>query len=103
MKITFRVPDWALGSNINIFAGRELLGVKRCLISHEDGKHVSKYLPLEIKPKEGRCTGCGECCKGCPFSTPTGCMLGSRIPYSCLRSVCTNNFAGCTEILEVVE
>ena len=102
MKIEFEVPDWAYGKRIYIFAGHELLGDKRTIVSHKDRKHVVGYQPLRIKPADGRCTGCGTCCKGCTFITPSGCLLGSKIPHSCARSLCTG-FDGCTERLEVVE
>lgn len=67
MKIEFEVPDWAIGRQINIFAGSELLGQK---IFHRDknradGKLTTKeyYTPLQIKTKEEyKCNGCGDCC-----------------------------------------
>jgi hypothetical protein len=130
MKIEFKVPEWALGRHIYIFAGNELLGNKEVRVSHKltNGKweHITTYLPLKIKPADGRCTGCGTCCnttspnrkliiamkkalhgfrdygKRCPFITDSGCMLGPRIPYSCVRSLCTD-YEGCTERLEVIE
>ena len=38
----------------------------------------------------------------CPFLEKEGCMLGSRIPFSCIRAECTG-YENCTERLEVVE
>lgn len=94
-------------------------------MNHKDGKHIISYLPLRLKPSDGRCTGCGSCCettsfsrklliemkkalhgfrdygKKCPFITDSGCLLGSKIPHSCSRSLCTG-FDGCTEKLEVL-
>lgn len=102
MKIEFEVPNWAIGKHIYIFAGRELLGKMDCSVFHEDGKHMTQYSELRLKPADGRCTGCGECCKSCPFLRPQGCLLGVMIPFSCIRSVCTD-YEGCTERLEVVK
>lgn len=102
MKIEFEVPEWAIGKHIYIFAGSELLGEKQSIVVHEGGKHVTIHLPLKIKQKDGRCNGCGECCKGCPFITPNGCLFKNRIPFSCVRSVCTH-FEGCTEKFVEVE
>lgn len=126
MKIEFDVPEWVIGRQIYIFAGNELLADKRVQVHHENGKHIVSYLPLRLKPEKGRCTGCGSCCattsfsrktfiamkkalhgfkdyeKRCPFITDDGCMLGPKIPYSCVRSLCTD-YDGCTERLEVVE
>lgn len=102
MKIEFEVPEWAIGKHIYIFAGAELLAKKEVIISHKNDEHVSEYLPLLLKPIYGRCNGCGECCKGCPFLNPDGCSFKGRIPFTCLKSICTE-FEGCTEKLEVVE
>lgn len=129
MKIEFEVPEWAIGRNIYIFAGRELLGRKEAQVTHENGKHIVKYLPIMVKPADGRCTGCSNCCKdnglgvkmvehitkliirkqkfnresqGCAFLGKDGCLLGSYIPFCCIRSVCTD-WEGCTERLEVVK
>lgn len=90
---------------------------------------MTKYSPMKIKPIDGRCTGCSNCCKDngigvkmveyitkliihkqkfnkesadCTFLGETGCKLGSYIPFSCIRSVCTD-WEGCTERLEVVK
>lgn len=129
MKIEFEIPEWAIGRHIYIFAGNELLGKKEVRVVHEKEndkwKHISNYLPLMIKPEDGRCNGCGSCCnttsfsrktfikmkkalhgfksyeERCPFATDSGCMLGPKIPYSCVRSVCTD-YEECTERLEVV-
>lgn len=126
MKIEFDVPEWALGRHIYIFAGAELLGKKETKVVHEDGKHVFKYLPIKIKPADGRCNRCGNCCEStgfsrshlveikralhgfkdydgaCAFLTDEGCLLGARIPFSCLRSVCTGH-EDCSEKLMVVD
>ena len=129
MKLEIEVPEWAIGKHIYIFAGNELLAKKEVRIVHENGTHVAKYLPLELKPEDGRCTGCSNCCKDggigvrmvehitkliihkqkfnkessdCAFLGGDGCKLGSYIPFSCIRSVCTE-WEGCTERLEVVK
>lgn len=126
LKIEFEVPEWAIGKHIYIFAGTELLGDKQVRTVHKNGKHVNKYLPLRIKPENGRCTGCGDCCqmisKGdshflktmrevlltkdlegiCPFYSDNGCVLGSFTPFSCLRSYCAG-IGKCTEKLIEVE
>lgn len=126
MRIEFDVPEWAIGKHIHIFAGTELLGNKEVRIVHENGKHVTTYLPLKIKQEDGRCDGCGDCCQilsshdshflktmrevlltkdlngACPFYSEEGCVLGSFTPFSCLRSVCTG-IGNCNERLEVVE
>lgn len=125
MKITLDIPEWAIGKHIHIFAGSELLGQMSYHISKVNGKRISKYLPLKIKPEDGRCSGCGECClsgfspttlgymkkclehydpdidmdEPCPFLEKIGCGLGNNIPFSCIRSYCIN-FEGCTERLE---
>ena len=62
MRIEFEVPEWAMGKHIYIFAGMELLGDKQVRVIHKDGKHATYYLPLRIKPADGRCSGCGDCC-----------------------------------------
>lgn len=127
MKIEFEVPQWAIGKHIHIFAGAELLGNKECRIVHRKGMHITEYLPLKIKPDDGRCIGCGDCCQilsnkdshflktmrevlltknledgSCPFYSNEGCILKSFIPFSCLRSVCTN-IGNCNEKLIEVE
>lgn len=103
IEIKFIIPEWALGKTIHIFAGRELLGVKECIISHDKNyNHISTYKPLRIKPEDGRCTGCGECCKGCTFLRSDGCSFKGWIPFSCAKSICTD-YEGCTERLEVYE
>lgn len=122
MEIKFKVPKWAMDKHIYIFAGAELLGIKEVRIGHKDGKHIISHLPLKIKPKDGRCTGCGSCCEvsgipkvmineikkklegdygeKCPLLGEHGCIMKGWIPFSCVKSVCTN-YAGCTE--KVVE
>ena len=124
MRIEFEVPDWVIGSHIYVFAGTELLADKRVQVVHENGEHVTKYLPLRIKPEGGRCNGCGTCCEDgsvfpmeimvkikealkqetehCEFLTKTGCLLGSNIPFSCVRSLCTH-YDGCSELMKEVE
>ncbi len=100
-----------------------------CVIFHENGKHMAQYSLLKIKPATGRCTGCSNCCKDngigikmveyitkliihkqkfnkesadCTFLGEDGCKLGSYIPFSCIKSICTD-WEGCTERLEVIE
>ncbi len=126
MKITLNVPEWAIGRHIYIFAGRELLAQKECLIIHKNNEHIAKYQPLKIKPPDGRCTGCGSCCglngiaeslledmkdalnnygfpsPECPFITKSGCLLKGWIPFSCAKSICTD-YKGCTERLEEIK
>ena len=119
MKIKFKVPEWVIGKHIWIFANQELIGHKEVKVTKKDGKHITSYLPIKIKT--GRCTGCGSCCEDgspfprpmmvkikkalqgykdydgqCPFLEENGCLLGTKIPFSCARSVCTQN-EGCTE------
>jgi len=140
LKITFDLPDWAVGKHINVFAGSELLGrsqvrlVKKRL---ENGEMFRRtyYLPFEMKLKhDDRCSGCGACCEsGGPFAElqmiakimkdypnlkprdttkcpmlgvgNTGCMLGSAIPFSCVKAFCggPKGFDKCTENLIVLE
>lgn len=102
MKIEFDVPEWVIGKHIYIFAGAELLGIKEVKIVHENGKHVTKYLPLKIKPNEGRCNGCGVCCEGCSSLSQDGCSLKAEIPFKCIRSICTH-IEECSERLEEVK
>lgn len=126
MKIEFDIPKWAVGRHIYIFAGTELLGIKEARTVHEDGEHKIKYLPLRLKAEDGRCNRCGKCCQTtgfrrehliqikkalhgykdyggkCAFLTDEGCLLGVRIPFSCLRSDCTGR-EDCTEKLVVIE
>lgn len=126
MKFEIEIPEWAYGKNIHIFAGVEKLAEVLVKTVHENGKHIAKYLPLKIKPEDGRCTGCGSCCNSvgisrkllidmkkalhgfkdyegkCPFITDTGCLLRGWIPFSCAKSICTD-YEGCTERLEVIE
>lgn len=102
MSIEFELPEWSIGKHIYIFAGTELLGFKECIISHDIHKnHIITYKKLRIKPKDGRCTGCGECCKGCTFLRPDGCSFKGWIPFSCAKSICSP-YKGCTERLEEV-
>jgi hypothetical protein len=125
IKIEFKVPEWAIGKHIYIFAGSELLGIKESRIYHKNGEHIRTYLPLKIKMEDGRCNGCGDCCNllstkdslflktmyerlkdfdegSCPFSSDEGCVLKSFTPFSCLRSVCSH-IGNCSEKLTVVE
>jgi len=103
MNIEFKLPKWSIGKHIYIFAGVELLGFKECVISHDINKnHIIAYKKLRIKPGDGRCTGCGECCKGCIFLRTDGCSFKAWIPFSCAKSICTN-YEGCTERLEEIE
>lgn len=102
------MPEWARGKHLYIFAGAELLGFKECIITHSDRNehgnitHITAYKQLRIKPEDGRCNGCGKCCNGCPFLKPQGCSFVQMIPFSCVKSICTD-YEGCTEKLEVVE
>lgn len=124
------LPEWTKGKHIYIFAGTELLAFREVRITHEDGKHVSKYLPFKIKPDDGRCNpkSCkpNSCCTqgglsktqigdildallnydsndpACPLLTDNGCLMKAWIPFSCAKSVCTA-YEGCTERMETVE
>jgi hypothetical protein len=123
MEIRFEIPDWVEYQNIYVFAGTEVLAILECEVYHKDGDHKKRYLPLKVKPSDGRCTGCGSCCSAggipsallekmkksldghslegtdsCPFLTDDGCMLGAWIPFSCAKSVCTT-YEGCTEYM----
>ena len=112
MKIELDLPDWAKEKNIYIFANEELLAYKW----HNDDK---------VYQKTSRCSGCGQCCESgnpfnpihwnfikkiveqsdfsdsepCPFLGENGCLLGSKIPFSCVRSDCSH-FDECTEEFE---
>jgi len=106
-------------------AGTELLAFKEAVVAKD---HTVSYKKLVVKPEEGRCNGCGNCCKSghseiildlmfktlgnylmehgkfsnnvpCPFQSQHGCILGSFIPFACIRSICTG-YEGCTEYLE---
>ncbi len=134
VKIEFELPKWAVGRNIHIMAGTELLG--RMEFRREKNRINGKveikeyYLPLKLKPENGRCIGCGDCCsmggsfaskglldeiskrlsnyeyskKGaCPLLGDIGCIMGSKIPFSCLRSNCEEWSENCTEKLIELE
>jgi len=127
MKIELEIPEWAIGKHIYIFANEEILAIKEAKISKKDGEHILSYLPLKIKPEDGRCNGCGSCCSDgspfskntilemkkllqtikdydnpCPFLTDKGCLLGTKIPFSCARSICSN-YEECNEKMIEVE
>lgn len=126
VKIEIDLPDWVLGSNIYIFAGRELVARKRCLITHDKNKHhVMNYQPLEVKTSRCNPEACKpfSCCTSsgiskrmiiemldalleynsdnpnCPLLTDQGCLMKGWIPFSCAKSVCTS-YKGCTERVE---
>ena len=92
VKLELEIPEWALGKHIYVFAGRELLAVKEVRTVHENGEHVTKYLPLKVKVS--RCNGCGDCCFECPFAGKNGCT--TNVPFDCVRSICSS-FPNCTE------
>jgi hypothetical protein len=129
VKVTFDIPDWAIGRHIHIFAGVELLGqmeFRSEKIKTEDGvKRENHYMPLKMKV--GRCNGCGDCCgtggspfsfqlleeikqrlmfyehqgtgTACPLLGDSGCILGSAIPFQCASSNCEGWSENCTEKL----
>ena len=135
MKVTFDIPDdsWAIGKNLYLFSGAELLGLLEFNYEkdkQDDGTLIRKkqYLPLRLKPNDGRCTGCGDCCNSggpqqldlvyqqfkmmdlfglkydprapCPMlDSEIGCTLGSAIPFSCVSSNCEGWSENCTEKL----
>lgn len=128
VKIEFDIPKWAIGKHIYIFANKELLAqleynVKK--IRNDNGNIIrkQKYFPLKLKPDDGRCNGCGDCCAtglpfnkekaidiikrlteytenncegACPFLDNNGCSLGINIPFGCAKSDCSK-FENCTE------
>ena len=130
VKIEIEIPEWAIGRHINVFAGVELLAqmffnVKK--VRNEDNSitRERKYEQLKLKPNDGRCTGCSDCCndggpsqlqliyetikeKGykqkepCPMLTPSGCGLGAAIPFSCASSNCEGWSKYCTEKLVAI-
>lgn len=122
MVVKIEIPEWAIGRHIYIFAGRELLGKCLANVSHEDGKHKTRYGPLLMKPDDGRCNGCGNCCgtasipeaiynamkkhlekpydkNRCVLLSESGCVMGGHVPFGCVKSVCTD-YEGCTERVE---
>lgn len=90
MKITVEIPEWAEGRHLYLFAGMELLALKRAGEKHVHVKaarcnkcgkccedldaHVSGHLPLE-----GR--ACGHLVKRTDGTTDCG--LGINMPLSC--------------------
>ena len=133
LEIAITIPDWAFGKNISVFAGDELLAQKQFRREKKriNGKIEIKeyYLPLKLKPDNGRCNGCGDCCStglpfsrekaidikkrlrdytkkhyegSCPFLDDNGCSLGVNIPFGCARSDCSG-FRNCTEKLIELE
>ncbi len=131
VRVEFDIPEWAIGRHIHFFAGTELLGNKefrREKIRTDRGvEYKEYYLPTMIKPGDGRCTGCGDCCESsgvpehllkfmyeavrklpedhdftkgpCALLTEEGCGLGAWIPFSCIRSNCEGWSENCTERL----
>lgn len=128
-KITLEIPKWAFGRHIYILAGTELLGkmeFRREKIREDRLLIKEYYLPLKVKPNDGRCNGCGDCCgQGgsfvgkqkldeirdrlnnytysktgkCPMLSVDGCTLNSAIPFSCIKSNCEGWSENCTEKL----
>jgi hypothetical protein len=125
VKIEFDIPEWAIGRNITIFAGTELLGYTDFVRKKKPLREF--YSPLKVK--DGRCNGCGTCCEtaGSPFSKEqvfnlvlrldewtyqddgkcpllgeNGCILRKQIPFSCARSDCSH-FDECTESFIEIE
>lgn len=126
VKIEFEVPEWAIGRHIHIMAGVELLGQmefrreKNRINGNVEIKEY--YLPLRLKPENGRCSGCSDCCNSggprvlieklglpyqkdrpCPMLNKDGCSLGSAIPFSCASSNCEGWSENCTEKLIELE
>ena len=128
MKITFEVPEWSNKKIISIFAGTELLAQRqiKVIFDQKEKKHKNIILPIKIKPENGRCNGCGDCCsnsgspfypylledvkkrlnnyiyskKGkCPLLTDDGCILKNKIPFACISSNCEGKTENCTERL----
>ncbi len=131
ITIEFEVPEWALGSHISFIAKGKLLGYSRFIKKKErddEGNLIitKHYEPVKIKPDNGHCNGCGDCCnngspflaeeweqlkkfvnekenspnKPCPFITPEGCYLErfNDTPLSCIISDCSISFEKCSEI-----
>lgn len=124
-----KLPKWAEGRHIYVFAGTELLAQRLFNDSKErvndEVIRTSYYSPLQMKPPDGRCNGCGSCCSTsgiaeslledmkyalntyrfpsspCSFYTNSGCLLRGWIPFSCAKSVCTV-YKSCNERVEVV-
>lgn len=130
LEITINIPKWAFGKNIYLFAGAELLGELEYnyqKIKKDNGSILRKkqYFPLKMKPIDGRCNGCGDCCgstglkkdflfkiankilehdfentKGCALLDPTlGCIMEGKIPFGCVKSNCEGWSENCTEKL----
>lgn len=97
MEIKLTIPDWAVGRNIYILAGKELLAYADYTVEKKDGKATEGYAPLRVK--DSRCNGCGECCDGCVFLGKDGCSFGGNIPLGCVVSDCgrVNSYLNCTE------
>lgn len=129
MKITFDLPDWAVGKTINIFAGRELLAKKEVEVSFDGKVHVvypDQLLKVKTLP-EYCCNGCGDCCSTggspfskqilteikkrlkdyewqgtgtkCPLLADDGCSMKGSIPFSCAKSNCEGWSETCSEKL----
>lgn len=124
-RIELEIPEWAIGRNITVYAGTELLSYTSFV---RKKKRINGRLDIEeyytpMKIKDGRCNGCGQCCEtaGSPFSEKIyidilnrlnnwefketgrcpllgddGCTLGTDIPFGCARSDCSH-FDKCTE------
>jgi hypothetical protein len=136
MRVSFDLPDWAVGKDINIFSGRELVGKLEYHYEkkkQKDGKLSRKkyYSPIKLKPADGRCNGCGDCCSTggspfsrdilnqirwrlddyewqgtgtkCPLLAEDGCVMKGSIPFSCAKSNCEGWSENCTEKLVPVD
>lgn len=98
MKITFDIPDWALGQNLYLVTPTELVAYRDYQRVKIKGEAVEGYGPIMTKVE--RCNGCGECCDDdCPYLSDKGCTLKYGIPIGCLISDCSRHgqYPKCTE------
>jgi hypothetical protein len=132
MRITFDLPDWAIGKTINIFAGKELLAKKKVKVVYDGENHIQtedQSLMVKTLP-EYRCNGCGDCCSQggspfpqkmlaeityrldnytfskngkCPLLGEDGCIMKGSIPFSCAKSNCEGWSENCSEKLIAIE